>query len=226
MNENLLKCSIAEAVGTFILVFIGCGAILVNESSGGALGHAGIAMTFGLTVMTVIFAIGHVSGAHINPAVTIALVMIKRISLRKMVWYCMAQVAGAVLAAIALKYTVATGTSLGVTMPAGGLSQAFLMETLMTAFLVFMVVSLVTDPRASSSLAAIAIGGVVTVDAFVGGPITGASMNPARSFGPAIVSGQLDHLWLYIIAPIVGGMIGAGLYWLIGARTITSPRPS
>jgi aquaporin NIP len=226
MNENLLKSSIAEAVGTFILVFIGCGAILVNESSGGALGHAGVAMTVGLTVMTVIFAIGHVSGAHINPAVTIALAMIKRVSMSKMLCYCVAQVSGAILAAIALKYSVATGDSLGVTAPVGTISQAFLMEMLMTAFLVFMVVSLVTDPRASSSMAAIAIGGVITVDAFVGGPITGASMNPARSFGPALVSGQLEHLWLYIVAPIMGGIIGAGLYWMIGARTLTNPRPS
>lgn len=223
MSEDLFKSSLAEAVGTFILVFIGCGAILVNESSGGALGHAGIAMTFGLTVMTVIFAIGHVSGAHINPAVTIALLMIKRVSLTKTMCYCVAQIIGAVLAAIALKYTVATGDNLGVTMPVGSTTQAFLMEMVMTAFLVFMVVGLVTDPRASSSLGAIAVGGVIAVDAFVGGPITGASMNPARSLGPALVSGQLEHIWLYIFAPLIGGMIGAGLYWMIGARTVTKP---
>lgn len=223
MSDDLLKSSLAEAVGTFILVFIGCGAILVNESSGGALGHAGIAMTFGLTVMTVIFAIGHVSGAHINPAVTIALLMIKRVSLTKTLCYCVAQVLGAVLAALALKYTVATGDNLGVTTPVGSITQAFLMETLMTAFLVFMVVALVTDPRASSSLGALAVGGVITVDAFVGGPITGASMNPARSLGPALVAGQLEHIWLYVAAPLLGGLIGAGLYWMIGARTISKP---
>lgn len=223
MSDDLLKSSLAEAVGTFILVFIGCGAILVNESSGGALGHAGIAMTFGLTVMTVIFAIGHVSGAHINPAVTIALLMIKRVSLTKTLCYCVAQVLGAVLAALALKYTVATGDNLGVTTPVGSINQAFLMETLMTAFLVFMVVALVTDPRASSSLGALAVGGVITVDAFVGGPITGASMNPARSLGPALVAGQLEHIWLYVAAPLLGGLIGAGLYWMIGARTISKP---
>ncbi len=218
MDKDLLRSTLAEAVGTFILVFIGCGAILVNESSGGVLGLDGIAMTFGLTVMTIIFAIGHVSGAHINPAVTLALLMIRRISINKAICYCFAQSIGAILAAIALKYTVATGTNLGGTFPSGTLSQSFLIEVFMTAFLMFMVVGLTTDPRASSTLGALAIGGVITVNIMVGGPISGASMNPARSLGPALISGQLEHMWLYILAPLVGSMLGAGLYYMIGAR--------
>lgn len=218
MDRELLKSSLAEAVGTFILVFIGCGAILVNESSGGVLGHNGIAMTIGLTVMTIIFAIGHVSGAHINPAVTLALLMIRRINLSKAVCYCIAQNIGAILAAIALKYTLATSGNLGSTIPTGSFSQSFLIELFMTAFLMFMVVGLTTDPRASSTLGALAIGGVITVNIMLGGPISGASMNPARSFGPALVSGHLEHMWLYVLAPLIGAMIGAGLYYMVGAR--------
>jgi aquaporin NIP len=208
----------AELIGTFILVFFGCTAILVNESSGNALGHIGVAFSFGIAVMTVIFAVGHISGAHINPAVTIGLAVIKRISFGKAIYYIVAQILGALIGAILLKLVMNTDIDLAVNTYTGSSMQAFLMEMIMSAFLVFMVSSMVTDTRASSSFAAIAIGSVIAIDALVGGPITGASMNPARSLAPAIISGQLQDIWVYITAPILGGVIGSSLYCFIGCR--------
>jgi aquaporin NIP len=219
MKESILKTSIAEAIGTFVLVFLGCGAILVNESSKGAIGHQGIALTFGLVVMIVIFAIGHVSGAHINPAVTITFACTKKFPWQKVIPYLLAQSIGAIIAAFLLKLTLATNGSLGVTTFSGSIAQAFCLEMIMTAVLMFVIMSVATDSRAASQFTALAIGSTIAIDALVGGTITGASMNPARSLGPALVSLNFAHLWLYIVAPIIGALIGGFVYEWAAATT-------
>ncbi len=201
----------AEFVGTFALVTAGCGAIVVNQASG-ALGHAGVAATFGLVIMVMIAAIGHLSGAHFNPAVTLAFAITRHFAWRDVPLYLGGQLAGATVGAMVLRAAFGTETGLGATVPSGGAAQALGLETLLTAVLMFVIVSVATDTRAVGELAAIAIGGTVALDALWGGPVTGASMNPARSFGPALVAGQWQAHWVYWLGPIVGAIVGAALY--------------
>ena len=214
MSEQL-QAVVAEFVGTFFLVFFGCGAILIDQNLGGVYGLQGIAFAFGLIVIAIVYAIGHVSGAHINPAVTIALACVKKFSWRHVPAYCLAQLLGATLASLALKISLAANDTLGMTIPAGDLSQSFFIEVIMTAFLLFVVVAVGTDHRAPSQFTAFAVGAVIIVDVLVGGEISGASMNPARSFGPAIVEMNFAHLWIYFAAPITGAILGALLYTLL-----------
>jgi MIP family channel proteins len=169
---------------TFLLVFFGCGTILIDQDLGGIFGLQGIAFTFGLIVIAIVYALGHVSGAHINPAVTIALACTKKFSWPRVPAYVSAQLAGAILAALLLNYTLANGDSLAMTLPSGDILQAFLLEVAMTAFLMFVVMGVGTDTRAPSQFTAIAVGAVIVVDILLGGTTTGASMDPARSFGP------------------------------------------
>lgn len=212
MTNDLVKASIAETIGTFILVFFGCGSILVNESNGDMLGLLGVAMAFGLVVMTVIFAIGTISGAHINPAVTIALACAKKFPWTKVLPYIVAQTIGAILAALMLRFSLATGDSLGMTTPSGSIGQAFFLEMIMTAFLMFVVMTVAMNAKIPTQVASIAVASTVVIDILVGGPITGASMNPARSLGPALVMMELDHIWLYLTAPVLGAMLGVLAY--------------
>lgn len=218
MEKGLINLFVAEAIGTFILVFFGCGVILVNEAHGDLLGPLGVAFAFGLIVMIVIFAIGHISGAHINPAVTIALAVAKKFSWKQVLPYILAQISGATLAAVLLKFTLAQDDRLALTLPSGNIGQAFFLEALMTAFLMF-VVMMVANVKAPTQMAAIAIGGVIVIDILLGGPVTGASMNPARSLGPALVMMRLDHIWLYLTAPVVGAIAGSMAYlWSSNGR--------
>jgi MIP family channel proteins len=204
----------AELVGTFALVFAGCGAVMV-ESKTGALGHVGVAITFGLMIMVMIYAVGHVSGAHLNPAVSLAFALSRHFPWTNLFGYWAAQLAGAFTAAAILRGSLGNIAHVGATLPSGSERQSFLWELVLTFFLMFVIMAVATDTRVVGEAAAIAIGGTVGLDAMFGGPISGASMNPARSIGPAFISGDLHALWLYILAPIAGAALGAVVYQFI-----------
>ena len=195
---------IAEAIGTFALVFTGCGAIIVNDLFGEPLGHTGISMVFGLIVMAMIYSIGNISGAHINPAVTLGFFFAGRIQKEEIPPYIVSQLAGAILAAGLLKLFFNSHESLGATLPTGGIVTAFVFEIVLSFFLMFVILNVSTGHMEKGIMAGVAIGGTVALEALMGGPVSGASMNPARSLGPALVSGNLSTLWIYITAPIIG----------------------
>lgn len=215
--DDSIKRYISEFVGTFALVFIGAGSVATNYISGGALGLIGIAAAFGLVVMAMIYTTGHISGAHINPAVTIALLVTKKIGLKDGSIYVGAQLLGAVFAGLTLKMiypTAVEGVNLGTTALGSGIgfSTGILVEAILTFLLVLTVFGVAVDSRAPAGFAGFAIGMVVLFDILVGGPLTGASMNPARTFGPALASGfWKDHL-VYWIGPVVGGVVAGIAY--------------
>jgi aquaporin NIP len=214
IDRSLLRRAGAEFIGTFALVTAGCGAIMVNAQTG-ALTHVGIALTFGLIITVMIAATGHISGAHFNPAVTIAFAITRHFPWREVVFYVLAQVMGAVLGALSLRLLMGDMASLGTTLPSGSVLQSFWLEILLSAVLMFVIISVATDTKAVGTPAALAIGFTVALDAMWGGPISGASMNPARSLGPALVAGIWDHQWLYLLAPVLGAAIGGTLYqWI------------
>jgi aquaporin NIP len=214
----------AELVGTFALVFAGCGAVMV-ESKTGALGHVGVAITFGLVIMAMIYAVGHVSGAHLNPAVSLAFALSRHFPWTNLFGYWAAQLAGAFAAAAILRGSLGNIAHVGATLPSGSERQSFLWELVLTFFLMFVIMAVATDTRAVGEAAAIAIGGTVGLDAMFGGPISGASMNPARSIGPAFVTGDLHALWVYIAAPLVGAALGAAVYsFLRGDKLEPEPK--
>jgi aquaporin NIP len=208
----------AECVGTFALVTGGCGAIMVNQATG-ALGHAGVAASFGLVIMVMIAAVGHLSGAHFNPAVTVAFALTRHFPWRDVPLYVVGQLLGAVSGAWVLQQLIGTQAGLGATVPSGSPLQALGIEILLTAVLMFVIISVATDTRAVGQLAAIAIGGTVALDALWGGPLTGASMNPARSLGPALVAGVWTAHWIYWVGPLLGASVGAALYQGLRLRT-------
>ncbi len=206
----------AEAFATFTLVFAGCGAIVVNSERGGSLGETGIAAAFGLAIMVMIYATGHLSGAHINPAVTVAFTSTRHFPVRDAVAYIPSQLAGAVAGAAMLRLAwEGTPANLGATVPSVSVGAALAYEFVMTAFLMFVVMAVATDMRAIGATAAIAIGGTVALDALFGGGVTGASMNPARSFGPALLASEWTDFWIYLLAPVTGALAGAFLYSLV-----------
>src|SRR4051794_35628844 len=215
-RPDLARRAAAEAIGVFALVFAGCGAIVAEAEHPGSLGTVGIALVFGLIVMAMVYATGHLSGAHLNPAVTIAFALTRHLPRRDAVAYGGAQLAGA-LAAAAVLAAVWTSrpADLGTTVASVGAGSAFVYEVVLTAFLMFVIMAVATDTRAVGAAAAIAIGGTVGLDALFGGPVTGASMNPARSVGPALVSGNIHELWIYIAAPVLGAAVGAFAYQLV-----------
>ena len=207
---------LAELLGTFALVFAGPGAAAVDVASGGAVSGVGIGMSFGLIVMVMIFALGHISGCHINPAITIAMLALRRISAWKAVGYIAFQLAGAVVAGLAIIAIVGDEGQAGATIPRiNGADAAFWSELILTFFLAFVVFAVATDSRAEGSMAAIAIGGYVGFAATGWGPVANASMNPARSFGPAVAANVWDSHWVYWVAPIVGALIAAAVYELL-----------
>jgi MIP family channel proteins len=210
----LIRSLVAEAIGTFALVFAGCGAIMVDAKTH-ELGHVGVAITFGLVIMFGIYAVGHISGAHFNAAVTFAFALTRHFPWPRAFAYWCAQFAGALTAALILRGSLGDVAHVGATLPSGSQGQSFLFELVMSAFLMFVVLAVATDTRAVGEAAAIAIGGTIALDAMFGGPISGASMNPMRSVGPALVSGDLHALWLYILAPIAGTSIGGLAYQFV-----------
>jgi MIP family channel proteins len=216
MQPDLARRAGAEGLAAFTLVFAGCGAIIANQVYGKALGAVGVSIAFGLVIMVMVYATGHLSGAHINPAVTVAFTLTRHFPARDAVAYIAAQLIGATLGALCL---LAVWTdqpaSLGATIPSVGVGSALVYEALLTAFLMFVIMAVATDTRAVGAAAAIAIGGTVGLDALFGGPVTGASMNPARSFGPALASGDWHDFWIYVIGPILGAALGALAYQLV-----------
>ncbi len=209
----------AEGFATFALVFAGCGAVVVDSERGGTLGQVGISAAFGLVIMVMIYATGHVSGAHINPAVTLSFDATRHFSARDALGYVPAQLVGAVAGALLLRLAwEGTPANLGATVPSVDAGSAFVYELVLTAFLMFVVMAVATDTRAVGAAAAIAIGGTVALDALFGGPVTGASMNPARSFGPALVASEWTDFWIYVLAPLSGAFVGALLYGVIRGR--------
>lgn len=199
-----MKKYFAELTGTFILVFCGTGAIVINDVSGGVITHSGIALTFGLAVLAMIYSIGDISGAHMNPAVTIAFALSKKFPWNNVLPYCAAQITGAILASLILKLLFPSNQLLGSTLPHGSETQSFLLEFLLTFILMFVIFNVSSGAKEKGITAGIAIASVVALEAMFAGPICGASMNPARSIAPAIISGHVEHLWLYIVAPVSG----------------------
>ena len=222
----LSRRAAAEGVAAFTLVFAGCGAIIANYQYHGALGAVGISLVFGLVIMVMVYATGHLSGAHINPAVTIAFTLTRHFSPRDAIAYIAAQLAGATLAALLLLGVwPSKPADLGATIPTVSAGSALLYEAILTAFLMFVIMAVATDTRAVGAAAAIAIGGVIGLDALFGGPVTGASMNPARSFGPALVSGTWTDYWIYLAGPIIGAAVGAFAYQLVRGQQPKSQQP-
>ena len=205
----------AEFIGTFALVFAGAGAIVIDTSQHGVITHVGIAVTFGLVIMVMIYAVGHISGGHFNPGVTLAFAAARHFPIRHVVPYWAAQFVAAILAAVVLRLMFGNIANLGATEPAGSDAQSFWLEVILTFGLMFVIVSVATDTRAVGQAAAIAIGGTVGLEAMFGGPISGASMNTARSVGPALVSGEFSSLWIYVLAPPLGALAGALAYQAI-----------
>jgi MIP family channel proteins len=219
---NLVRRAAAEGIGVFALVFAGCGAIVANTVYGGALSAVGVSLTFGLVIMAMIYATGHLSGAHLNPAVTLAFALTRHFPRREAAAYIAAQLLGAIgAAALLLAIWPSQPAALGTTLPSVGAGSAVAYEMVLTAFLMFVIMAVATDTRAVGAAAAIAIGGTAGLDALFGGPVTGASMNPARSIGPALVTGTTRDLWIYVVAPVAGAAVGALAYQLIrgGAAT-------
>ncbi len=216
MVRKAFRNALAECLGTFMLVFAGAGAIVINDTSQGAIGHLGIALTFGLVVLAVIYTFGEVSGAHINPAVTLGFWLAGRFPGYRVFPYMAAQLAGAAAAAGLLAFLFPQHRSLGATFPAGSAGQSFLLETVLTWWLMLVILFVSQGAKEKGITAGIVIGAVVALEACFAGPICGASMNPARSFGPALVSLRFESLWIYLTAPLLGGALAVCTHRLMG----------
>jgi aquaporin NIP len=202
---------LSELLGTFILVFAGTGAVVINDVSGGVIGHAGIALTFGLVVMAMIYTFGDVSGAHLNPAVTLGFAVAGRFEWKNIPGYVLAQIIGALAASGVLHLLFPAHEKLGATLPSGSAMQSFVLELILTAILMLAILRISTGAKEKGITAGIAIGGIIALEAMFAGPICGASMNPARSLAPAIVSGEFEHLWIYLTATVLGAFVAVPL---------------
>lgn len=212
MNQpTLSRRVLAEAFGTFCLVFAGTGAIVVNETTGGGVTHVGVAFTFGLVVMAMVYALGDVSGCHINPAVTLGLWAAGRFERTLVLPYIGSQCVGAFLASGAVRMLFPESTTFESTIPVGSDFQSLGLEFVLTLILMFVILSVASEGSEGKMVAGIAIGGVVGLEALFAGPISGASMNPARSLAPAVVAMHLDHLWIYVVAPVAGALASVPL---------------
>jgi aquaporin NIP len=214
-----MKKYYAEILGTFALVFCGTGAIIINQESAGVITHPGIAFTFGLIVMVMIYALGPISGAHLNPAVTIAFTVAKRFPLNQVFPYILSQAVGAFIASLTLKFLFTGNEFLGATMPAGAELQSFILELILTFFLMLVIINVATGSKEQGMFAGLAIGSTVLLEAMFAGPICGASMNPIRSISPAVVSGHVEHLWIYLTAPTIGAILAIFVWRLIRTET-------
>lgn len=202
-----MKKYVAEVLGTFALVFCGTGAIVINQETNGAITHVGIAITFGLVVMAMIYALGGISGAHLNPAVTIAFTLAKQFQTKEVAPYIISQTVGAFSASLLLRLLFPANQFLGSTLPAGTALQSFVLECILTFFLMLVIINVATGSKEQGMFAGLAIGSTVLLEAMFAGPICGASMNPARSLAPAVVSGHTEHLWVYLTATILGAAL-------------------
>jgi aquaporin Z len=201
----------AESFGTFVLVFAGTGAIVIDGVSGGAVSHVGVGLTFGLVVLALIYAVGDVSGAHLNPAVTLGFLLARRFPARDVVPYVISQCGGALLASGLLRLLFPAGGTLGATLPAGPPLQSFALEIVLTLVLMFVILSVSTGAKEKGVMAGVAVGAVIALEAMFAGPVCGASMNPARSLAPALVSLHLADLWIYLLAPPLGAALAVGV---------------
>jgi aquaporin Z len=201
-----MKRAVAEFIGTFGLVFAGTGAIVVNEVSGGAVTHVGVALTFGLIVLVMVYTFGDISGAHLNPAVTVGFWAARRMPAGQVPVYVSSQVLGAVAASVVLRVLFPQNKLLGATLPGGSEWQSLVLEVILTFLLMLTILNVSTGAKEKGITAGIAVGALIGLEAMFGGPISGASMNPARSFGPALVAGHWEHLWLYLVAPTAGAV--------------------
>lgn len=207
-----MKKYVAEFIGTFCLIFAGTGAVVINQASGGAITHVGIAITFGLIVMAMIYTFGPISGSHLNPAVTVALAVAKKFPIKDIAPYVLAQLAGALLASGTLKFLFPENELLGATMPAGSEMQSLVLEFILTFILMIVIMNVAFGSPEQGMFAGVVIGAVILLEALFAGPICGASMNPTRSLAPALVSGHLEHIWLYIVGPVLGA-VSAVFVW-------------
>jgi aquaporin Z len=214
----MLRKAVSEIIGTFALVFCGTGAIIIDNVTGGAVSHVGVAITFGLIVMAMIYGLGDISGAHLNPAVSIAFTLARRLPIKELGPYLASQVIGAFLASFTLKLLFPTDELLGTTLPAGTAAQSFVLELLLTFFLMLVIIQVATGPKEQGLFAGLAIGSVILLEAMFAGPICGASMNPARSLAPAIVSGHPESLWVYLIAPVAGAALAIPVWKYLNAK--------
>ena len=218
-----MKKFAAEFTGTFALVFAGTGAIVIDEVSGGTVTHVGVALTFGLVVLAMIYTVGDISGAHLNPAVTLGFVAARRFRLGDAIGYIASQCAGAVAASGVLQLLFPQSATLGATIPAGSQMQSFVLELILTAVLMFVILGVSTGAAEKGITAGIVVGSVITLEAMFAGPICGASMNPARSLAPALVSGHLSSVWIYICAPVLGALVGVIACRAVHERGCCSP---
>src|SRR5687768_712901 len=210
-----MKKYVAEFMGTFALVFCGTGAIIINEIKNGAITHVGIAITFGLIVMAMIYALGEKSGAHLNPAVTIAFAFNGNFAVKQVAPYIISQSAGALVASLVLKVLFPESISLGATIPSGSEMQTLILEFILTFLLMLVIINVATGSKEQGLFAGMAIGSVVLLEAMFAGPVSGASMNPARSLAPAVISGKMDHVWIYTVSPIAGAIAAIYIQKLI-----------
>jgi aquaporin NIP len=208
---KFMKKYVAELVGTYALVFCGTGAIVINDISGGAITHLGIGLSFGLVVMIMIYALGSVSGAHINPAVTIAFSLTDRFDKKDLLPYIVAQIIGGIMASATLVLLFSEHKNWGATIPSDTVMQSFVLELILTFFLMMVIIFVSQNPD-TTKFTGLAVGATVALEALFAGPICGASMNPARSIAPALMSGSLEHLWIYIAAPIIGSILAVFLW--------------
>ena len=217
-KSNNLRAIAAELIGTFALLFAGTGAVVINEVSGGAITHVGVALTFGLIVLAMIYTVGDVSGAHLNPAVTLGFWLARKFPGKQVLPYVLAQIAGALTASVVLRVLFPMNRLLGATQPSGTAWQTFVLELVLTAILMFVILNVSTGAKEKGITAGIAVGAVIGLEAMFAGPISGASMNPVRSLAPALVSGQLNALWIYVVAPVTGAALAVPAFYLVRGK--------